>query len=263
MKVTKEKAAQNRSALVQAAGRLFRERGIDGVGVAEICKAAGLTHGALYAQFPSKHALAAAALAQGLEHSLARIRAATDSRRPMLSDYLDFYMARSRRDNIAGACPMTASASEIARQDAAVSARFSEGFERTIETVQAALGVTGSSATARERALTIVTAMIGGIAVSRAVRQARPRLSNEILAAVRHVVGEVGGESTTPKRRDRAGGGLGARGGARRAARQGEPAAARGDLSQLDLPGRELRDRRGRGTRIRGERTAHPRHPVP
>ena len=54
LKVTKAKAAENRAALVQAAGSLFRERGIDGVGVAEISKKAGLTHGALYAQFPSK-----------------------------------------------------------------------------------------------------------------------------------------------------------------------------------------------------------------
>ena len=60
LKVTKEKATENRAALVHAAGRLFRERGIDGVGVAEISKKAGLTHGALYAQFPSKEALAAA-----------------------------------------------------------------------------------------------------------------------------------------------------------------------------------------------------------
>ena len=54
MKVTKEKSAENRAALVETAARLFRERGIDGVGVAEISKAAGLTHGALYGQFPSK-----------------------------------------------------------------------------------------------------------------------------------------------------------------------------------------------------------------
>jgi hypothetical protein len=44
MKVTKEKSAENRAALVETAARLFRERGIDGVGVAEIGKAAGLTH---------------------------------------------------------------------------------------------------------------------------------------------------------------------------------------------------------------------------
>jgi TetR/AcrR family transcriptional repressor of nem operon len=204
MKVTKEKVAQNRAALVQAAGRLFRERGIDGVGVAEICKAAGLTHGALYAQFSSKEALAAEALAYGLDRSRARMTAATDNRKPRLTDFLDYYMARSRRDNIGGSCPMTASASEIARQDAAVSARFGEGFERTVETVQAALGATASSATARQRALAIVAAMIGGIAVSRAVRKARPRLSDDILRAVRHAAGEVGGEAATRKGKARA-----------------------------------------------------------
>ena len=59
VKVTKEKSAENRAALIETAARMFRERGIDGVGVAEISKAAGLTHGALYAQFPSKQALVA------------------------------------------------------------------------------------------------------------------------------------------------------------------------------------------------------------
>ena len=57
MKVTKEKSAENRAALVETAARLFRGRGIDGVGIAEISRAAGLTHGALYGQFPSKQAL--------------------------------------------------------------------------------------------------------------------------------------------------------------------------------------------------------------
>ena len=64
MKVSKEQVAQNREALIQAAARMFREHGIDGVGVAEICKRAGLTHGALYAQFASKNALAAEAFAE-------------------------------------------------------------------------------------------------------------------------------------------------------------------------------------------------------
>ncbi len=75
LKVTKEKAAENRAALVQAAAHLFRERGIDGVGVAEISKTAGLTHGALYAQFSSKEALAAEAFASAFKGGLEQIRA--------------------------------------------------------------------------------------------------------------------------------------------------------------------------------------------
>ena len=75
MKVSKKKVAENRDALVRAAGRLFRERGIDGVGIAEICQQAGLTHGALYAQFPSKEALAAEALADGVNRGHLRMTA--------------------------------------------------------------------------------------------------------------------------------------------------------------------------------------------
>src|SRR5260370_42546391 len=85
LKVTTEKAAENRAALVQAAGRLFRERGINGVGVAEISKTAGLTHGALYGQFQSKDALAAEALAQGFKHAYARLVAVKDPSGPSLT----------------------------------------------------------------------------------------------------------------------------------------------------------------------------------
>jgi len=203
MKVTKEQAAANRAALVQAASRLFRERGIDGVGVAEICKAAGLTHGALYAQFPSKEALAAEALAYGLDRSYAHLTAAAkDDRQPTLTAYLDTYLAPQHRDDLAGDCPMAASASEIARQDEAISVQFSDGFDRTVEAIHLMLGpkkaaaaTTESSAATRQRALAIAAAMIGGIAAARAVSKARPDLSDDILTAVRQVLGEVGGET--------------------------------------------------------------------
>src|ERR1700693_2853290 len=101
LKVTKEKAAENRAALVQAAGRLFRERGIDGVGVAEISKEARLTHGALYAQFPSKEALAAEAFASGLKPGLEQMTADREGRSGTLTDFLDDYLSVDHRDNMA------------------------------------------------------------------------------------------------------------------------------------------------------------------
>jgi TetR/AcrR family transcriptional regulator, transcriptional repressor for nem operon len=202
MKVTKEQVAANRAALVQAASRLFRERGIDGVGVAEICQAAGLTHGALYAQFPSKDALAAEALAYGLDHSYALMEAATeaahDDHQPPLTAYLDAYLAPRHRDDLAGGCAMAASASEIARQDEAISAQCSAGFERTVAAIQGLLGASASESSpveARQRAIALAAAMIGGIAIARGVRKARPQLSDEIVMAVRQVLGEIGGEA--------------------------------------------------------------------
>ena len=126
MKVSKKKVAENREALIRAAGRLFRERGIDGVGIAEICQQAGLTHGALYAQFPSKEALAAEALAAGLIRGDGRMTASIHGREPTLTDHLDFYLSSLHRDNLGRGCALAASASEIARQGKPVSVTFTD-----------------------------------------------------------------------------------------------------------------------------------------
>ena len=193
MKVTKEKAAENRAALVQAAAHLFRERGIDGVGVAEISKKAGLTHGALYAQFPSKEALAAEAFTSALKSGAERMMAVRDGG-PTLTDFLDDYLSFDHRDNLATGCPMSASASEVARQDKVVCERFMEGFEQFAALMEHGLGVSPVKAENRQRALAMMAALIGGVAASRAVAKTDPKLSNQILLAVRRIVGEVGGE---------------------------------------------------------------------
>ncbi|HEY2379528.1 MAG TPA: TetR/AcrR family transcriptional regulator [Gemmatimonadaceae bacterium] len=202
MKVTREKAAENRAALVREAGRLFRERGIDGVGVAEVSKAAGLTHGALYAQFSSKEALAAEALAAGLETSGARLAKIVERPDASLGDLLDYYVSRRHRDDLAFGCPLAASASEIARQDRSVSARFVEGFERMTAAVEATL-VDLPPETRHQRALTIVAAEIGAIAVARASAKSDLGLSNEILAAARTTLEQLGEEPPRARRRRR------------------------------------------------------------
>lgn len=193
MKVTKEQAAKNRLALVEAAARLVGERGIDGVGVAEISKAAGLTHGALYAQFPSKEALVAEALTYGLKRGYSMLAGSADDRGPTLADFLDFYLSKRHRDDVAGGCAMAASASEISRQDQTICARFTEGFELMVGALEAGLQARASPEDRRQRALVLACAMIGGVAVARAAAGPRPELSDEILVAVRRVLGELGG----------------------------------------------------------------------
>ena len=66
MKVTREQAAENRERIIKTAARLFRERGFDGIGVADLMKSAGLTHGGFYGHFSSKEDLAAEAVAHAL-----------------------------------------------------------------------------------------------------------------------------------------------------------------------------------------------------
>lgn len=188
MRVSKEKAAENREALLIAASRLFRRRGIDDVGVAEIAKAAGLTHGALYAHFPSKEALVAEAFAHGYEASMDGTRAWAGERRPSFEDHLGGLLSTEMRDRLETGCPMAASASEIGRQGAAVSTSFAHAFEDMATMFEDALEDTVSASDRRRLALAAVVAQIGAVAVSRGVAQADPALANEVLQAVRDTV---------------------------------------------------------------------------
>jgi len=186
MRVSREQAACNRTALLDAASRLFRERGIDGVGVAEIAKAAELTHGALYAHFPSKDALVAEAFSHGFEKNLkatARPKAECS-----FQDHLTALFAASARDDLAGGCPMAASASEIGRQDGEVSARFASAFEQMVTTLEASLGDEEGATPNRQLAVATVAAQIGALVVSRAVAKADKALSDEVLVAAREII---------------------------------------------------------------------------
>jgi TetR/AcrR family transcriptional repressor of nem operon len=195
LKVSKQQSARNRRALIEAAGRLIRERGIDGVGVAEICAEAGLTHGALYAQFPSKEALAAEALTDNLHRKHEEMTAPRAGAEPTLGDYLTYYLSRQHRDNLAEGCAMAASASEIGRQGEALSARFTDGFAQLVEVMERSLDDRLTGADRRQRALAVATAMIGGVALARATAKASPALSDEILVALRRVLGQLSGNS--------------------------------------------------------------------
>jgi TetR/AcrR family transcriptional repressor of nem operon len=192
MKVSREKAAEHREALVTAASRLFREQGIDGVGVADISKAAGLTHGALYAQFESKQALAAEALSLGLRRAEVPMKKAAAE--GGLGACLDFYLSPKQRDNLAGGCAMAASASETARQDVSISTEFAGGFERMAAIIEATLKRELPQKSRRQRAITITASLIGAVAASRAVAKSAPKLANEIIAAARHALERLGGE---------------------------------------------------------------------
>ncbi len=189
VRVSKEKAAENRVALLQAASRLFRKRGIDGVGVADIAKEAGLTHGALYAHFSSKDALAADAFSHGFEGNMAETREWAGDRCPSFQEYLDGLLSTYMRDKLETGCPLAASASEIARQGCAVSASFTHAFEEMVAMLEGSLENAIPASQRRRLAVAAVAAEIGAIAVSRAVAKTDTALADEVLQAVRETVG--------------------------------------------------------------------------
>src|SRR4030095_12340770 len=104
MKVSREQVLENKRTILEAAGRLFRERGFESVTVAEIMKSAGLTHGGFYGYFNSKDDLIEQAVADVLE---SRGRLPTE-----LTALADRYLSTTHRDSFAIGCLFAALSSE-------------------------------------------------------------------------------------------------------------------------------------------------------
>jgi TetR/AcrR family transcriptional repressor of nem operon len=175
MRYPAEETAAKHDRIVKEASRLFRERGFENVTVAEVMKAAGLTHGAFYAHFASKEELQAAAVAYG--QSLSARRAQQSGGKRQKRSYTDRYLSRSHRDNPGDGCTMAALAQEVARSTPALKAAFERGFEEILT----AKGGDRSEGIFRSAAL------IGGVVLARAVQD--PRISEEILESVRQKLG--------------------------------------------------------------------------
>ena len=180
MRVTKEKAAENRERILQAAAALFREKGFEGVGVDALAAAACLSHGSVYSHFGSKEALAAEAVAHALAQSLPQLGGGADGETVPLATMVRRYLSRTHRDDPGGGCAIAALAAEGARQGEAVRAAFTEGVRRMLGGLAPA--VPEDDATAREDAtIAVLATMIGALILSRAVDD--PALSDHILRA--------------------------------------------------------------------------------
>lgn len=185
VKVTEKKAAENRAALVATARKLLKERGFEGAGVVQISRAAGLTQGALYGRFGSKDALAAEAVSKSLAEGVAFMQGLRESAPDVLAAYLDAYVSESHVKDVGSGCMIAACISEMSRQNAKIGAAFAEGLRHLLETVQGAFPAAMPAATARRRAIALLSAMIGSVAIARAIEAADPDLCGEIIGAAR------------------------------------------------------------------------------
>jgi TetR/AcrR family transcriptional repressor of nem operon len=185
LKVSSEKVAEHREALLDTARRLVQERGFDGAGVAEISREAGLTQGALYSQFRSKNALAAEAIRKSFAEGMEVWEALRDKDPRALEALLDNYLCEAHAKDPGTGCALAACVSEIARQDATIGVAYAEGFRQLIETVQQVLPVNASPDEARSRAIAMLSGMVGSVAIARALAKADPELSRAVLAAGR------------------------------------------------------------------------------
>jgi TetR/AcrR family transcriptional repressor of nem operon len=190
MKVSREQAAINRERVLDTAARLFRERGFNGVGVADLMKEAGLTHGAFYGQFASKEDLMAHACVRAYEELDERWRKAA-ARMPgkPLAGIVSSYLSTAHRDNPGAGCATAALAAEAARQGAPLRSAFTQGTQAQLDAL-ATLVPGATKSTRRRRAALTLSAMVGALVLSRALDD--DALSGEILRCVKAALSEDG-----------------------------------------------------------------------
>ncbi len=193
MRVSREKAAENRERIVETAARMFREDGFDGVGVDAIMSAAGLTHGGFYGHFGSKDDLATEAVARALQHGVE-----IQSRYTKLGDLVSDYLSRRHRADRANGCAVVALGGDIVRESEGVRGALTAYVSGQLDRLSGLLR-SGTAASRRRCAITTLAGMVGALTLARAVNN--PTLSDEILETVRDALGghqrRAGGRSAT------------------------------------------------------------------
>lgn len=192
MRVSREKAEENRQTVIDVASRLFRSHGFDGIGLKDLMRQAGLTQGAFYKQFESKEDLEAIASRRALELSLARLLAAADANATSpLDGLIDLYLSISHRADYCGGCPIVALGADAARQSESVKASFEVGIESHLAMLGELLP-SGDNA-AGEKAKMILSLLVGAMTLTRIVND--EELARGFLQAasraVNHIVTEA------------------------------------------------------------------------
>jgi TetR/AcrR family transcriptional regulator, transcriptional repressor for nem operon len=183
MRVSKEKAAQNRQQIVTAAARLFRERGIGAAGVDSITQEAGLTHGGLYSQFGSKEAIAAEAIRFALTRSRSAWQRVVDGNpgEEALAIIVGRYLSAAHRDAPGHGCVVATLGAELARQPAQVRKAFTNELKEGFDFL-AALMPGDTAASRYDSAIMTFASMAGAVMLARAMID--EALSDRVLRVV-------------------------------------------------------------------------------
>jgi TetR/AcrR family transcriptional repressor of nem operon len=183
------KKEQTREKILRAAARAIRKHGYEGVGVAEVMKEAGLTHGGFYAHFPSRDSLLAQAAEQAGLESLENLSRAVGRAKPgeELMTLVDSYLAdrhvEAPEEGLG--CALAAAGSDVPRQHDEVRRAVSRRIKELIGLVERQFPDWGRNA-AHEKAMAIVASMVGALLLARAVDD--PQLSRKIRKVVREQV---------------------------------------------------------------------------
>ena len=181
MRVSRKQADRNREHVIDVASRLFRERGFEGIGVADLMKEAGLTHGGFYGQFKSKEDLKVEASRRALSRNKdrwAQVLAETPSDK--LAALARFYLSDAHRDRRGEGCALAALGGETPRYSPELQAAFKDGIEGYLGLLDEVVPAS-SGEDRRTQSIAALSTMVGALVLSRAVGD--EALSQRILSA--------------------------------------------------------------------------------
>jgi TetR/AcrR family transcriptional repressor of nem operon len=188
MRRTREQTADSKARILATAARLLRERGVDGVSIADVMEAAGMTQGGFYRHFTSKSDMVAAATRYAFDDIARRYDDKQRDSGPQaaLRDYVDVYLSQGHLDTPGVGCPMAAFGSDAGRLPDVLGPEFESGAARLIERVAASLpsNQDGDGEAERDEAIRRLAMLVGTVIVARAIGD-RP-LREEVVAACKN-----------------------------------------------------------------------------
>ena len=189
---SKAEKSDSHQRILEVAAARFREKGVDGVGLADLMQQAGLTHGGFYRHFASRDALVleaveaalkdggrgVAAIDSALAASGGDARAKAAKRQSLLYALIDFYTSLAHRDELASSCAVTTLAGDVARSSDRTRAAYTRQVDSYLDLIARLVSADKHKAR-RAKAITALSTLVGAVSLARAVNDAE--LSGEIL----------------------------------------------------------------------------------
>jgi TetR/AcrR family transcriptional regulator, transcriptional repressor for nem operon len=170
--------AENHERIVRTAAARFREIGVDGIGVADLMKEAGLTHGGFYRHFASRDELVGEAIERALQDGGNAVDAVLSNEHASLGMLVDAYLSAAHRDGLATSCAVTTLAGDTSRSNARARTAYTHQVGKYLELL-VKLIASDKRKSRRKKAIAALATLVGAVSMSRAVND--PKLSEEIL----------------------------------------------------------------------------------
>jgi len=184
MRYSREHKQETHDRIVRKASVRLREKGAHGIGVADLMKEAGLTHGGFYAHFDSREALVIEAFTHAMDRSMEHWRKTFEQIPPdkRLAMIVDGYLTPTHRDDPGHGCAIPTLGAEIARESPKTRKAFAAKLEQMVDMIAEQIPDASGKAARKQAAATLAT-MMGTLVLSRIAGTSE--FSDEILAAGR------------------------------------------------------------------------------